>query len=396
MAYGYSGGDSELELVRAATRILNIVEDDAIEEVKQQVFPLGDIFERALARKYCTPTVAGWCAVKFDKSDAHFRQCLRAWKLRHVFDSAVRWMKGNDCTFRPKTLRGPKFCIELCQAYLDRNKSESQRLNEEARKAESRRKSKEAKEAKLRAQILRANGDYKRWFDRLAEEHRRWATEMDRDPRTLIAIETEIAEANGADQNGGFEFASGTDGTDEPVEVTVPEPDEPEPAAPEWSETEPTPGQCEILKTMTTTSGIPLDELLREGGWRKPEPQPEPEPPQHEPKTEPEPAKPCTTIVPFTQTKQKKDNPWAVPLKDVRLTEPQYDIIKGRYVKGFKGKRGDSDHMLEGTQVRFYHLVGEHLMPAQLDLMQRQRKNFWSEMWAKYDVTPSDILAKAE
>jgi hypothetical protein len=384
MTYRYRGGESESELIRAATGVLDITESDAVEGVKRQVFPLGSIMEIALARNYCKPNVAGWCAVKFGRSDTYFRQCLKAWKFRHTFDAAVQWVQGNnECNFRPMSLHGPKFCIELCEAYLDRNKSESERLNEQARKAESRRKSKEAKEAKLRAQIQREQGDYRQYFERVAKEHRQWATDLDRDPRELNAIETEIAERNGGNQNDGFEFDNETDGSDPSPPETEPnpqraadspEPDEPESLEPDEPETvTPSANGYETMAERPPETIIDVNPVIV-------------------PPAEPEPA----AIVPFQRRPQKQNNPWAMLLKDVSLTDEQYDIIKAKFVKSFKGKRGGSDHLLEDTQVRFFYLVGQHLMPAQLDLMQRQKKNFWEQMRADYTVTPSNVLANAK
>jgi hypothetical protein len=372
----YDGGDSEAELVRAATALLIDTELDVVSKIKTVYWPLGNIVEIARARGYFrTRGFKGWCHFFFKKSDQHMRDCEKAWKLRTTFDDAYRWYtESNDCDFVPTKLTGPRFAIAICLAYRDRNKSESERQNERSRKEEARKKRQEAKEARL-------VGNWRDRYRRLAEEHKRRA-EMDGwIPLILNQIEQEIAQEEG--RNPGF--TSDTDTyEDEPQRSSAAEQDHDEADEPQDDPDQP-PAQDEILEGVAEVCGVTIEELLDAGGNGE-----EPEPAQPEPVSA-EPVQ-STSVVPF------KSNPWKTRLKDVRLSKQQREAATGP-LTSFKGRPSDSDDMLYELRSRFFHLVGEQLSNAEKECMQRQSKNFWRKV-LKYHVseagvTPADILAEA-
>ena len=121
----------------------------------------------------------GWFYHHFHKGETHARECLQCWQDRDVFDLAFKWYKEGNHDFVPTKLSGPRFSNEICKAYR-------QRLLPDAAK-KKRAKTKSAKE--LREEVAR----WRNRFDRLADEHTKWAVQGHRVPVVLNAITQEIA-----------------------------------------------------------------------------------------------------------------------------------------------------------------------------------------------------------
>jgi hypothetical protein len=178
--YGYDGGDSQAELIKAANALIEADALDAIEKIRQRYWPLGSILEIAKARGYTKELgVKGWIATHLKTangkpvSHTHAYGCMKAWQNRHDFDAALEWYKTSNTPWRPKRQTGPEFANDLVQAWRNRDKPES-RPNQK-------------KSDKEKAVAWRQR------YQRLADEHRKWAEQTDREPLVLNQIEAEIA-----------------------------------------------------------------------------------------------------------------------------------------------------------------------------------------------------------
>lgn len=188
-SYGYDGGDSEGELIKAANAALDGDQADSIEKIREVYWKVGAILTTAIARGYTKALgIRGWIVTNLHCSHTHGYACMKAWKTRDSFDDALRWYQSKNTGWRPTKATGPTFAIELVNAYKDRNKSEQDRLSAATRK----------KDAASKKELLGQVAIWKSRYARLREEARKLSQYAKREPIVLNAIEQEIAvEAGG-------------------------------------------------------------------------------------------------------------------------------------------------------------------------------------------------------
>ena len=196
---GYDGGDGEKEIVAALKQAFDAEESDTIATIKTKYYPIGHMIEIAIAKGYAKRLgFKGWMAIEIDRGVTHGRDCLSCWKCRHSFDAALAWWRAGNTGFMPAKLSGPRFAVEICEAYGNRMQGNT---------PTQKRKGKTAKELREDAARWRSR------FDQFKGEHVKWAQEDNREPRVLYVIEREIA----ADEPPESEF---------PVEAIRPDQDD--------------------------------------------------------------------------------------------------------------------------------------------------------------------------
>lgn len=182
MAYGYDGGVSEAELVKAANEVLDEDKLDTVQKIKERYWRLGCILETAKARGYCKKLgVRGWIETNLKCSHTHGYSCMKAWKNRHDFNDAIKWYETGNTSWKPQRATGPTFANELVEAYRKRNDPEQPPKQKKSR----------AGDAAKTALTWRAR------FERLAAEHKKWAEQDGREATVLNQIEQEIAAEDG-------------------------------------------------------------------------------------------------------------------------------------------------------------------------------------------------------
>jgi len=199
--YGYDGGESEAELIKAANATLAEDQADSIEKIRTVYWKLGAILTTAIARGYTKPLGArGWIGTRLDCSHTHGYNCKRAWECRHEFDAALEWYRNGNTGFRPKSETGPLFAVELVKA---RGSSELDALATETKK----------KTAASKKELVGQLSAWKSRYTRLRDETRKLAQYAKREPLVLNSIEAEIAAEESGVQPELVKSALHSDGT---------------------------------------------------------------------------------------------------------------------------------------------------------------------------------------
>jgi hypothetical protein len=196
--YGQKGNSSPDELASFISTTLADDEMDAIATIKNKYLPCG----HAMAKAKVNPEIKHiglmvWAARIINPrtgkpySYQHLLACHRAWLVADKFDAALEWYynPGRNTPWTAPKPYGPQFVLDLVKAHKDGGVAP----------ARARSSTSSAKELLRKYKLLRAA------FERVAAEHRKFAAELDREPRALNEAEQELA----LDDGGATDF--GTD-----------------------------------------------------------------------------------------------------------------------------------------------------------------------------------------
>ena len=176
-------GDGEPQIIAVINTLLADDQADSIRKIKDVYWEIGRRLQTAIDRKYTKKLgTKGWIGVKLKCSHTHGYNCLRAWKLHPSFDQELEWYLSGNADWQPGKATGPLFQIELNKAYKDRGKSDAEKLAKATREKGGTAKT-----------LLKKVGDWKHRYERLRDEHRKFARDANREPTVLNAIELEIA-----------------------------------------------------------------------------------------------------------------------------------------------------------------------------------------------------------